>query len=404
MPRDYYEILGVPRDASKDDLKQAFRRLARKYHPDVSDAPDAEERFKEANEAYQVLSNDELRARYDRFGHAGVQGGMPPGGFGFGGRRPGGGIPDLETIFEEIFGTRSPFGSGRGSDPFGGGRGSGPFGGSYAPPGRDLRYDLAIDFEQAVFGAEVDIEVDRRHTCERCGGRGIDADSNLRDCPECGGKGQVMRESQTLGIRMTRPVTCPRCEGRGQVIDQPCRDCHGEGTVHGPRRITVKIPPGVGNDTQIRLTGEGEASEQGGPPGDLYVVLSVRPHEFFQRRGHDIILELSINVAQAALGDTVRVPTVDGDTEVQIPPGTQSGKIVKLKGKGVPRLGRGGQVDGRGDQILILTVDVPTQLSREQRDLFEQLGRTLGHEVRPHKSAKSDARSFMDRLAEMFGM
>lgn len=378
MPRDYYEVLGVSRSASKDEIKRAFRQLARQYHPDVSDAPDAEERFKEINEAYRVLSDDDKRAAYDRFGHAAVNGGMPGGFGGF-----SGGFPGFDEIFEEFFG-----GFGMGTRR----RRPGPV------QGRDLRYDLTIDFEQAIFGAEVDIEVKRRDTCDVCHGSGAKPGTSPRTCRECNGAGQVRQVRQTFLGSMVNITECPRCHGRGEVIDSPCEQCGGSGIMNKARRLTVSIPPGVDDGTQIRLSGEGEPGQRSGPPGDLYVVLHVTPHEFFKRRNSDIILEVSINVAQAALGDTIRVPTVDGEEEVAVPPGTQSGKVIRLRGKGVPKLRRDGSTSGRGDQLLVITVDIPTKLTKEQRELFEALSRTLGKEVTPQKAG----RGFMDRVADFF--
>lgn len=380
MPRDYYEVLGVARSASKDDIKQAFRQLARQYHPDINKSPDAEERFKEINEAYQVLSDDDRRAAYDRFGHAGVNGGMPGGFSGF-----SGGFGGLDDLFEEIFGGFTGFGS-RGS------RRRGP------ARGHDLRYDLTIDFNQAVFGAEIDVEVQRRQACGYCKGSGAEPGTQPRRCTECNGTGQVRRVQQTLGFNVVNTTTCPRCRGRGEMVDIPCKECSGQGVIQRARTLTVNVPAGVDEGTQIRLSGEGEPSMDGGAPGDLFIVIHVTPHEFFKRRNDDIILEVSINIAQAALGDRIKVPTVDGDTEVNVPAGTQSGKIVRLKSKGVPRLRRDGTTSGRGDQLLILTVDIPTKLTKEQRALFEQLAETMGREVIPQKAE----RGFMDRLADFF--
>jgi molecular chaperone DnaJ len=377
MPRDYYDVLGVPRGASKDELKRAFRQLARQYHPDVSSVPDAEDRFKEINEAYQILSDDQKRAAYDRYGHAGVNGGMPSGGF-------SGGFPGFEDIFEEIFGGFG-FGGGR--------RRRGPV------AGRDLRADLQIDFQQAVFGAEVPIDVNRREACAVCKGSGAEPGTSPHTCPDCNGTGQVRRVQQTLGFNMVNVVDCPRCGGRGQIVDHPCHDCRGQGIVNATRKLNVKVPPGVDDGMQIRLSNEGEPSPNGGPMGDLYVVLHVTPHEFFKRREHDLILEVSINLAQAALGDVIRVPTLEGDAEVTVPAGTQFGKVIRMRDKGVPKLRRDGTTAGRGDQLVVLTIDVPTRLTKEQRDLFEQLSVTMGREVTPQKSS----RSFRDRLNEFLG-
>lgn len=379
MPRDYYDVLGVQRGASPDEIKRAFRRLARQYHPDVSGETDAEERFKEINEAYRVLSDGEKRAAYDRFGHAGVNGG----GFsGFGGAT---GFPGFDEIFEEFFGG---------------------FGGTtrrrqrHGPAqGRDLRYDLQIDFNQAIFGAEVDIEVARRDTCAVCKGSGAAPGTSPRRCPDCNGTGQLRQVRQTFLGNMVNIVDCGRCSGTGEVIDTPCKECAGSGVVQRTRKLSVTIPPGVDDGTQIRLANEGESGLRGGPAGDLYVVLGVTPHEFFKRRNSDILLEVSINIARAALGDTITIPTVDGDEQVQVPAGTQSGKIIRMRGKGVPKLRRDGTTSGRGDQLLILTVETPTRLTKEQRELLEQLAKTLGSEVVPQKSG----RGFMDRVADFFG-
>ncbi|MBI5957724.1 MAG: molecular chaperone DnaJ [Chloroflexi bacterium] len=380
MPRDYYEVLGVQRTASKDEIKQAFRQLARQHHPDVNNAPDAEDRFKEINEAYQVLSDDNRRAAYDRFGHAGVtNGGMPGGGF-------SGGFPGIDEIFEELFGGLGGFGFNTGR------RSRGP------ARGRDLRHDLKVDFQQAVFGAEIDIEVNRREKCDMCSGSGAKPGTSPRKCPECNGSGQARRVQQTF-FNMVTVTDCPRCRGKGEIIDSPCPKCTGIGAVLGGRTIKLKVPPGVDDGMQIRLSSEGEPSTSGGPNGDLYVVVHVEPHEYFKRRNHDIILEISVNVAQAALGDVISIPTVEGDIELTIPAGTQSGKVIRQRGKGVPKLRPDATTAGRGDQLVVVTVEVPSKLTKEQRELFEKLGQTLGREVIPQKAG----RGFLDRIADFLG-
>jgi molecular chaperone DnaJ len=380
MPRDYYEVLGVDRSASKDDLRQAFRKLARQHHPDVNNAPDAEERFKEINEAYTILSDDNKRAAYDRFGHAGVNGGggFPGGGF-------SGGFPGLDEILE-MFGDLAGF------PGFGGGRQR-----SRGPSrGRDLRYDMTIEFTQAVFGADIDIQINRRETCPTCRGRRAEPGTTTRTCPECKGQGRVQRQQQLLGANVIRVVDCPLCAGRGEMIDTPCHECRGQGIITRTRTLTVKIPPGVDNDMPIRLGGEGDPSPNGGSTGDLYVVLHVRPHEIFKRRNNDILVEVPINVAQAALGDEIKIPTVDGEAPLAVPAGTQSGDVIRLRNKGVPKLRRDGSASGRGDQLVIITVQIPTKLTKEQRQLFEQLGHELGHDVIPQKGG----RGFLDRVAD----
>ncbi|MCI0643378.1 MAG: molecular chaperone DnaJ, partial [Chloroflexi bacterium] len=298
--RDYYEVLAVERGASKEDLKKAYRRMARMYHPDVNKEPGADEKFKEINEAYEVLSNDNTRAAYDRFGHAGIQG--SPGFDNFTGF---GGVAD---IFEEFFG-------GMGARR----RRSGP------RRGADLRYDLVISFMDAIFGADKEIEIRRPEICPTCYGTGAEPGTQPVRCSNCNGTGEERRMRQSFFGSFVNVTTCSVCGGTGETIISPCRTCNGRKQVQQTRTLNVKIPPGVDSDTQIRLSGEGAPGMDGGPPGNLYVVLHVEKHEFFQRRGDDILLELEINVAQAALGDEVRVPTVDGEEKLVIPAGTQSG-------------------------------------------------------------------------------
>ena len=376
MARDYYEVLGVARSADKNEIKRAFRQLAREYHPDVSKHPDAEARFKEIGEAYEVLSDDEKRARYDRFGHAGVQGN----GYGASGFSGVG----FEEIFEEFF---SNFG-GRSATR---GR-SGP------RPGADRKIDLTITFEEAIFGVEKEIEIDRMETCEVCDGSRAEPGTSTVTCPQCAGTGEIRQVQQTFLGSMVRVTTCPRCNGRGETIQTPCRNCRGEGRTRKHAILTVQIPAGVREGLQIQVRNEGDAGEAGAPKGNLYVVIHVKEHQFFKVRNNDIILDINLNVAQAALGDKIIVPTVDGDVELTIPTGTQTGKVFRLRGKGVPRLRSDGSNSGRGDQLVYVQVAVPAQLTDEQRHLFEQLAKTFGSNVHPQQQE----RGFFDRVMDFF--
>lgn len=380
--RDYYEVLGVSRTATTVELKKAYRRLAREYHPDVNKDGDAAERFKEISEAYEVLSDDQKRAAYDRFGHAGVQNGAGFSGF------DAGGFGSVADIFEEFFGSA-----------FGGGRRQrrGP------RRGADLRYDLTISFEEAVFGTEKEIEIRRPETCERCSGVGAEPGTRPSMCPTCNGTGEVRRVQQSILGSFVNVTTCPECQGSGEIISEPCKECNGRKQVQRTFTKTVKVPSGVDSDTQIRLTGEGAPGINGGPPGNLFVVLHVHKHEFFERRGDDIWLDMQINVAQAALGDEITVPTIDGEEKLSIPPGTQSGKVFRLRNKGVPRLDRSGrgQPMGRGDQHVIIQVAIPKNLTAEQKKLFNQLARTLGKEVVPQRE-KGILGQLKEALGDMF--
>lgn len=371
---DYYETLGVSREASQEDIKRAYRQLARKYHPDVSREQEAEERFKEVNAAYEVLSDPEKRSMYDRFG---VEG--PPG---FGGFDFGSGGRDPFDIFAEVFGN---FG-------FGGFQQttrSGP------RRGNDLRTRLVIDFKEAVFGAEKEVTLQRREVCTVCGGNGAQPGTKPEPCSECKGAGQVRRVQNTFLGSFVNITACPKCNGRGSVVQTPCHECRGSGHAYRQRRIQVSVPAGVDNGVTIRLNGQGEPGELGGPHGNLYITLEVKEHEFFKRRGNDVILELQINVAQAALGSTVTVPTLEGERDIAIPEGTQSGAIFRLRGQGVPHL-RSSQ---RGDQLVVVQVVVPASLTREQRELFQQLAESLGMEV-----VVTEKQSFVDRIKEALGL
>ncbi|NOX62114.1 MAG: molecular chaperone DnaJ [Chloroflexi bacterium] len=375
--QDYYDILGVPRNASPEEIKRAYRRMAKKYHPDIYKGPDADARIKEINEAYEVLSNPDKRAAYDRFGRAGVQG---MGGGGWSAARG----PDIADIFEEFFGAG-----------FGGGFGfrRGPERGPVR--GADLRYDLTIEFEEAVLGAEKDIEIEREEMCPRCSGTGAEPGTSPIRCPTCNGSGEVRRRQQTILGTFVNVSTCPRCRGEGEIVTTPCSQCHGGRVVAMKRRLRVKIPAGVDEGTRIRLPGEGAAGLRGGSSGNLYVFIHVKPHKIFQRRDDDILLELPINIAQAVLGAEVEVPTLDGPKRVRIPPGTQPGKVLRLRGLGVPHL-RG---NGRGDMLVTVNVHIPTQLTDEQRALFEQLAQSLGP-----VSYENHEQGFFDRMREVFGL
>ena len=367
-PRDYYEVLGVGRNASADEIKSAFRGLARKYHPDVNKSPEAEGLFKEINEAYAVLSDSDKRAAYDRYGHAGLNG--------------MGGMPDFSTIdfsdiFEEFFG----FGMG------GGRRRNAP------RRGVDLNTSITLTFEEAVFGVEKEIEITRDEVCTTCRGSGAEPGTSPMRCNTCGGRGEVRQTRQTFLGSMVQVITCPSCNGSGEVISSPCKTCKGRGLERRTVKKVVPIPAGVDNGTQIRLSGEGQPGVNGGPHGNLYVEIRVKEHQFFRRKNDDILLDLNINVAQAVLGAEIEVPTIDGPHKLNIPAGTQPGKIFRLKGKGVANV-RGG---GRGDQLVIVNVDIPARLTAEQRQLFEQLAKTLGTEVRPQE------KSFLDILKEVLG-
>lgn len=356
-PRDYYDILGVSRTASKTEIKRAYRQLARQYHPDINKNDGADEQFKEINEAYEVLSDDDKRAAYDRFGHAGL-------GRGAGGPGDFSGFGNMADIFEEFFGG---FGSRR--------QRRGP------RRGADLRHDVTITFEESVFGVEKEMEVVRPEICDRCSGSGAEPGTQPTRCSTCSGTGEIRRVQQSFLGSFVNVSTCPACQGTGEVVITPCTQCSGQKVVQRKRNLKVRIPAGISSDQQIRLTGEGAPGIDGGPPGNLYVFIHVKRHEIFTRRGDDILLNLDINVAQAALGDEVMVPTVEGQTKMKIPAGTQSGHVMRLRDLGVPRLNR----TGRGDQLVMINVTIPKNLTDKQRKLFSELAGTLGKEVIPQR-------------------
>ena len=369
--RDYYEVLGVEKGASEADLKKAYRRLAMKFHPDRNpDDEKAEEKFKEATEAYEVLTDANKRAAYDQYGHAGVDPNMGAGGGGFGGG-------NFSDIFGDVFG-----------DIFGGG---GRGGRSSVQRGSDLRYTLELDLEEAVRGTSVTIRVPTLVACETCDGSGAKKGTTPVTCTTCGGHGQVRMQQGFFSVQQT----CPRCHGTGKMITDPCNDCHGEGRVEKQKNLSVKVPAGVDTGDRIRLAGEGEAGVNGGPAGDLYVVVSVREHKIFQRDGKNLYCEVPISFADAALGGELEVPTLDGRVKLKIPEGAQTGKLFRLRGKGVTPV-RGGSP---GDLLCRVVVETPVNLTKRQRELLEELRQTLEAEG---SSQSPRAKSWFDGVKNFF--
>lgn len=360
--RDYYEVLGVDRGVDAAALKSAYRKVALKYHPDRNPGDkEAEEKFKEASEAYEVLSSPEARAKYDRFGHGGGFEGFSAQGV------------NLNDIFGDLFG--EIFGGGRSRR---GGRSR----------GSDLRYNLEIAFEEAAFGCEVEVRIPKPRECDGCGGTGSKS-KQARQCPSCGGAGEV-RFTQGF-FAVSRP--CPECGGRGSIITDPCGTCRGMGKVESEKQLSVKIPAGVDTGTRVRLAGEGEPGEQGGAPGDLYVVVHVREHPIFVREDQEVLCEVPISFTQAALGAQIDVPTLEGKVKMKVPAGTQTGKVFRLRGKGIPHL-HGGP---RGDQHVRVVVETPTELNDKQRELLEQFAALSGEASHPQ------SKSFFDKVKELFG-
>ncbi|MAG34783.1 MAG: molecular chaperone DnaJ [Dehalococcoidia bacterium] len=370
--RDYYEVLGVPRSATEDEIKRSYRQLARRYHPDVNRTAEAEERFKELGEAYEVLRDPKKRQVYDQFGHNGPrspvgQGGADP--FGFGG---------MADIFETFFGgggtaTRRP----------------GP------QRGADLKTSLLLEFEEAVFGGEREVQVTRDELCPACSGTGAEPGSEPTVCPTCQGAGQVRQVQQSLFGQVVTTGVCPRCRGEGRIIEQACRECSGSGHLQRTRTLQVTIPAGVDDGTQIRVSGEGDTGERGGPPGDLYIELEVAPHPFFRRDGSDIHLELPLDVAQAALGTEIEIPTLGGTERLKIPAGVQAGRTFRLRGQGIAHV-RGG---GRGDEIVTVRVVVPQDLTPRQRELFDELSATFEAD-RPQGQDGEAHKGLFDKLRD----
>lgn len=365
--KDYYKTLGVERDAGADDIKRAFRKLAHELHPDKHKGDkDVEEKFKLINEAYEVLKDPAKRAQYDRFGYVGS--GQPGPGY-----RDAGFGSDFQDIFGDVF-----------SEFFGGGgrRRPGP------EPGADLRYDLELKFEEAAFGAEKTIEIPRTTACERCSGTGAKPGTSPVTCSTCNGAGQVRFQQGFFSVART----CPGCGGRGAVIKDPCADCSGSGKVRVRSSFTVKVPPGVDTGSRLRVAGEGEFGERGGPPGDLYVVLSVKPHEIFRRENDDVICEAPISFTQAALGAEIEVPSLEGMVKLKIPAGTQSGKVFRLKNKGIASLHTG----RRGDEQVVIVVETPVKLTKRQKEILEEFAQISGEE------GASNGKNFFSKVKEIF--
>ncbi len=362
IKRDYYEVLSVARDADDQSLKVSYRKLALQHHPDRNpNNPEAEERFKEAAEAYSVLCDPQKRATYDRFGHQGLQGAASQ-------SYDEATFQDFGDIVGDLFG----FG-----DMFGGGRKR-----SRTQRGEDLRYDLEIGFEDAIRGLSVDIQVPKHDACGRCKATGAEPEDGLTTCPTCRGRGEVLYQQSFLSVRRT----CGTCNGRGQIIRRPCKECKGEGYIRSEKKLKVNIPAGVDNGTRMRLTGEGQAGGNGGPPGDLYVIMSVKEHPIFERQEDDLHCTVPMNIAQAALGAEVDVLTFDGLQTIKVPEGIQSGGKLRIKGLGVPHV----TGSGRGDLYVHVDVKIPTKLTREQKKLFEQLRDTLPVENEPQEKGLFD--------------
>lgn len=365
---DYYEILGVEKNASKDEIKSAFRKMARKWHPDINKAPEAEAKFKELGKAYETLMDDDKRATYDRFGEDGLNNA------GYNTQGPfANGFGDLEEVFNSFFG--GGFGG------FGGSRRQDP----NAPQrGDDLRLDIELNFEEAVFGVNKEIKIDHLETCPTCKGSGAKEGSKPKTCPNCGGSGNVQHTTRTVLGQFTQIVTCPMCHGKGTIISDPCPDCKGEGRKEIEKKIEVKIPAGVDNGSKMRLSHEGDAGKNGGVAGDLYIVIHVKPSNYYQRDGINVFTKLEITPAQAVLGDTIVIKTLDGDREVSIPAGIQNGEVVKIRNAGVPNISK---PSIRGEHVVVISIKTPTHISNEEKLLYQKLYE-LNHVKSATKSVK----------------
>jgi molecular chaperone DnaJ len=376
--RDYYEVLGVDREATKKDIKKAYRKLAMEYHPDVSEDPEAADKFKEISEAYAVLSDEEKRGTYDQFGHAGMDGFSQEDifnninfedifrGFGFGGSGGGG----FETIFD-LFG-------------FGGGRRNGP------QRGADVVYDLKITLEEAATGIERDIEVPHKQTCPRCQGSRSEPGTDSHTCSTCGGSGQVRHVQNTPLGQFASVRPCNTCRGEGTIIDNPCHECHGKGIVKQKTTINIKIPPGVENGSRLRVSGQGDVGKRGGPPGDLYVMIAVKHHHLFQSEGANLYYEKPISFVQATLGDKVEIPTLDSAVNLKIPAGTQTGTSFRIKGEGMPHL----RWNGKGNLYVKVKIITPKKINPKQRELLEEFANVSGDEI------YSEEKGFFDKVKD----
>ena len=371
---DYYEILGVSKDASKEEIKSAFRKKARQLHPDVNKAPDAEEKFKELGKAYEILSDDEKRATYDRYGEDGLNNA------GFNTQGPfASGFGDLGDIFESFFGDFGFGGGSRQRDP-------------NAPvAGDDLRLDVELTFEEAVYGVTKEAKIGHLEACDECKGTGAKAGTSPVTCSVCGGTGKVHHTTSTVLGQFTQVSPCPKCHGTGKIIESPCEKCHGKGQIEVEKKIELKIPAGVDTGSKMRLSGEGDAGLRGGPSGDLYVVLHVKPSNYYHREGLNIITRLDITPAQAVLGDNIYVQTIDGDKKLNIPAGIQTGTTLKLAGHGVPHVQKPSY---KGDHIVLVNIKTPTSLTDEEKALYKRL-----YEINTGKKAQS---SFKDKVKGVF--
>ncbi|MBF0300676.1 MAG: molecular chaperone DnaJ [Oligoflexia bacterium] len=391
--RDYYDILGIQKGASKEEIKKAYRKLALQYHPDRNpDNKDAEAKFKEASEAAEVLLSDEKRTRYDQFGHAGMDGfANNGGGYGFSNEDI---FANLGSIFGDIFGDFDFMGDGRRGGRRGGSRG----GRERARAGHDLALSMTIDFDEAAFGIKKEISVMRNVECPTCHGKGSRPGTSPTTCDQCKGHGEVRRQQGFFAIA----TTCPKCHGSGQMITDPCRDCHGEGKKRHKANLEIKVPAGIDNGQKLKLSGEGDTGLNGGPNGDLYVTINVNKHEFFERDGFDIYCTIPITFSEAALGTEIEIPVLKGKILLKIPAGTQAGKKMRLKDKGIVKLG----AYGIGDQIITIQVETPTKLSNEQKELFEklaQLERKDKEKIRANfNSTTESANGIFEKMKDLF--